>query len=115
LGDAYENARVALKKSDGRPMKGSNPAKASKAVGKRKRAADHEEGDAEDEKGPTSPKKTGTATKRAKVEQLSKENAETKPFSGDSEKFQDLAEINGVKPLVVLQDGEETEVGSATR
>ena len=115
MGDAYENARVALKKSDGRPMKGSNPAKASKAVGKRKRAADHEEGDAEDEKGPTSPKKTGTATKRAKVEQLSKENAETKPFSGDSEKFQDLAEINGVKPLVVLQDGEETEVGSATR
>lgn len=115
MGDAYENARVALKKSDGPPTKGSKPAKASKAVNKRKRAADHEEDDADDEKGLTSPKKTGIATKRAKVEQLSKENTETKPFSEDSVKSQELAEINGVKPLVVLQDGEETEVGSATR
>jgi len=83
-------------------------------VNKRKRTAGHEEGDAEDEKGPT-PKKTGIATKRAKVEQLPKENAKTKSFSEDSVKSQELAEINGVKPLVVLQDGEETEIGSATR
>jgi len=96
-------------------MKGSNPAKASKVMNKRKRTADHEEGGTEEEKGSAYSKETGIATKRAKTEQLSKEDAKTKPFSEDSVKSQELAEINGVKPLVVLQDGEETEVGSATR
>lgn len=101
-------------------MKGTKHTKTSKVVSKRKRANDDEEGD---EEKPAPSRKTGLAPKRTKTKQPSTEDVEMKPTSEDNKKLleekvnsdDELAEINGVKPLVVLEDGEETEVGSATR
>ncbi|KXN82465.1 DNA ligase [Leucoagaricus sp. SymC.cos] len=126
LGEDYENARIAWKNPDGPPPKGSKSK--PKASTKRKRAGADEVDEEEDKpakkKASTSraSKRAKAASKRAKAEPEEEENAEMTPvaevvesalnqaLAGDDE----LAEINGVKPLVALRDGEEREVGSAT-
>ncbi|KAF9442750.1 hypothetical protein P691DRAFT_810139 [Macrolepiota fuliginosa MF-IS2] len=127
LGEDYEEARIALKNPDGPPAKaGKAKPKATtskaKLATKRKRVNDGDDDEGEGDK-PTQKKSRQTRatkpdSKRSKTEpkdvEMTSVHEETAPSSGKDQAGDDLAQVNGIKPLVLLQDGEECEVGSST-
>lgn len=118
MGQEYEEARISLKNVNGAPAKSSKPkAKATtsrtKPGSKRKRTDDDEENDNDMGKSSKQTVAAKPKSKRSKVE--SKLEEAPLADSSDGQTSDQLAEINGIKPQVYLRDGEEREVGSATR
>ena len=137
LGEKYEEARMKLKNPDGPPSKSKapiskkNPASKAKSTAdkKRKKVDDEEDEDgdhveeAQEDKPKTkkmrsvpAPKSKGKAAvieaddhEEIKAEQ--KHEDEGKGVKSSDE----LAEINGIKPKVYLEDGAEREVSSMSR
>jgi DNA ligase-1 len=137
LGEKYEEARLKLKNPDGRPAAmGKAPASTSKKASKAKATASRKrkKEDDEDQEGevkaeddepvkkktrnaPASRTKGKTIEKQVVVDDLPVENEKMDEDEGneDSNPFDELASISGIKPKVYLKDGAEQEVKSMSR
>jgi DNA ligase 1 len=132
LGEKYEEAQMKLKNPDGPPPSKSKapisekktPASKAKSTADKKRKKvddeDDEDGDhveeAQEEKPKmTAPKSKGKAAAVIEADDHEEIKAEQKHEDEGKEGVDELAEINGIKPKVYLEDGAEREVSSMSR